>query len=229
MVSWHRHRLTIRPRPRAAFRPMSVAAVFFLVPLAVVSAPAVHHAAGAGFASSSGRERAAGSPTKAILYQAFTASGKPAIRVTKTVHGFCWEGSLAAARNDAWRCQSGNELFDPCFSSSKAKGIVLCVSEPWTTSAVKIKLTKPLPKPYAGKPSTKGLPWGIKTTSGLRCTFATGGTAAIGHVRANYLCLSGQEWLWGSPSRKSEPWTIYIAPLTATKLSARVKIAVAWF
>jgi hypothetical protein len=169
------------------------------------------------------------SPTKTIVYRAFAASGKPAIHVTKTVRGFCWEGSLAADRDDAWRCLSGNDLFDPCFSSGKAKGIVLCVPAPWTRSGVKIKLTRPLPKPYAGKPSTKGLPWGIKTTSGLRCVVATGATAAIGHVRANYYCLTGEDWLWGSPSRKSEPWTIYIAPLNARKLSARVKVAIAWF
>jgi hypothetical protein len=183
----------------------------------------------AGIASASGQERAGGSRTKTAIYRAFTASGKPAIHVTKTVRGFCWEGSLAAARNDAWRCLSGNDIFDPCFSSGKARGFVLCVLAPWTRSGVRMKLTRRLPKPFAGKPSTRGLPWGIKTTSGLKCVFATGATAAIGHVRANYYCLNSDEWLWGSPSRKSELWTIYIAPLTARKLSARVKVAFAWF
>ena len=166
--------------------------------------------------------------TKTHIFEAFTASGKAAIHITKTVDGYCYIGSLAAARDDAWRCIGGNGLYDPCFSSHKRKGIVLCVSAPWQRSGVEIKLTKRLPKPYAGKPSTSGLPWGIETTARLKCLFATGGTAAIGRIRANYGCTNNQ-WLWGSPSRKSQPWTIYIAPLTAKKLSARTKIAVAWF
>ncbi len=230
MVRWHRHSATARPKTsRVILRLTAVNAVLLLMPLAVMSAPVVHHATGAGLASFSWRERSGGSRTKTIIYQAFTASGKPTIHVTRTVRGYCWIGSVAAARNDAWRCLSDNDLYDPCFSSSKARGIVLCVSVPWTRSGVKIKLTRRLPKPYAGKPSTKGLPWGIKTTTGLRCVLATGGTTAIGRVRANYGCLNSKEWLWGSPARKSEPWTIYIAPFNAKKLSARAKIAVAWF
>jgi hypothetical protein len=218
--------------PAAAFAAITsptATAKASAVPSGFEPASASSLSSATGFASSSGRERAGGSPTKTFIYRAFTASGKPAIHVTMTVRGFCWEGSLATARNDAWRCLSGDYLFDPCFSSSKAKGIVLCVPVPWTRSGVKIKLTRPLPKPYAGKPSTKGLPWGIKTTSGLSCVLATGGTAAIRNVRANYGCDNSEEWLWGSPSRKSEPWTIYIAPMNAKKLSARVKVAVAWF
>jgi hypothetical protein len=209
------------PLPPFCRRPLIGTAVLAcaaaLIPVAALAATA------------SPTATAGGSRTKTIIYRAFAASGKPAIHVTKTVRGFCWEGSLAAARDDAWRCLSGNGIYDPCFSSGKARGIVLCVPEPWKKSGVKIKLTRPLPKPYAGKPSTNGLPWGIETTSGLRCVAATGATAAIGHVRANYGCLTGEDWLWGSPSRKSEPWTIYIAPLNARKLSARVKVAIAWF
>jgi hypothetical protein len=167
--------------------------------------------------------------TKTHIYEAFTATGKAAIHITKTMDGSCYIGSFAAARDDAWRCLSGNDLYDPCFSSDRAKGIVLCVVAPWQRSGVKIKLTKPLPKPYAGKPSTSGLPWGIETTAGLKCVFATGGTTAIGGVRANYGCATSKEWLWGSPSRKLQPWTIYIAPFDAKKLSTRAKIAVAWF
>jgi hypothetical protein len=166
--------------------------------------------------------------TQTHIYEAFTASGKAAIGVSETVHGYCYIGSLAAARDDAWRCISGDYLYDPCFSSHKAKGIVLCLGAPWQRSGVEIKLTKPLPKPYAGNPSTSGLPWGIETAAGLKCVMATGGTTAIRGVRANYGCTSN-EWLWGSPSRKSQPWTIYIAPFDAKKLSTRAKIAVAWF
>ena len=167
--------------------------------------------------------------TQTHIFDAFTAAGKAAIHVTRTARGSCFTGALAVNRNDAWRCISGNTLYDPCFSSKKAKGVVLCPSAPWKTYAVKLKLTKRLPKPDPGKPSTSGLPWAIKTTSGMQCVMDTGATKAIGKVRANYGCVGSQNFLWGSPSRSSEPWTIYSAPLKATKLTQRVSISVAWF
>jgi hypothetical protein len=123
---------------------------------------------------------------------------------------------------------SGNYIFDPCFNSPKAQGVVLCVVSPWSKSGVEIVLTKRLPKPYGGRPSTMGPPWAIQTFTGLRCGFVTGATTAIGDRRANYGCNSN-EWLWGSPFRNSEPWTIYAAAVDAKHLSKRVKIAVAWF
>jgi len=42
---------------------------------------------------------------------------------------------------------SGNYIFDPCFSSPKAQGVVLCVVSPWSRSGVEIVLTKRLPNP----------------------------------------------------------------------------------
>ncbi len=212
----------------AWFRRTSLAAVLAAtLAVTATSLPATAAQAAGGRLQMSGgqlTDRAARTETR--IYEAFTASGKPAIHITKTLKGSCNSGSFVADRDDAWRCDNG---YDPCFSSHKAKGFVLCPSVPWQRSGVEIKLTKPLPKPHAGKPSTAGLPWGIETTAGLKCVFATGGTAAIHGVRANYGCTTGNDWLWGSPARKSQPWTIYIAPFDAKKLSARAKIAIAWF
>ena len=47
--------------------------------------------------------------------------------------------------------------------------------------------------------------------------------------RANYFCTKTKDVMWGSPSRKSEPWTIYSAVPTATRLTHKVKLSVAWF
>ena len=95
------------------------------------------------------------------------------MRITSILRGSCWSSSLAAGRDDAWRCMRGNYIFDPCFSSPKAQGVVLCVVSPWSKSGVEIVLTKRLPNPYAGRPSTTGLPWAIQTSAGLRCGFVT--------------------------------------------------------
>jgi hypothetical protein len=44
----------------------------------------------------------------------------------------------------------------------------------------------------------------------------------------DYACTNGK-WLWNLPDRTAQPWTIFIAPVTATKLTTRARIAVAWF
>jgi hypothetical protein len=169
------------------------------------------------------------STTQTHIYQAFKSNGQPAIHVVRTVHGHCVGGSSSTDRDDAWRCFSGNLIYDPCFSSAKARGKLLCPAAPWKNSGVELLYTGKLTGGDKGKASTSRLPWGIETTSGLKCAFASGATNVIGHNRLNYFCTTGKNGLWGSPSRKSEPWTIYIAAESAKHLSQRIGIKVAWF
>lgn len=171
--------------------------------------------------------------TQARVYYAFNAAGRPAIRVTRRVRGSCWTGSLAINRNDAWRCFAGNNVIaDPCFSSGKTKGIVLCPapSAAWR-SGVKINLTRGLPRRYGHKrgPSKSGKPWGIQTTSGLRCVLGSGAAPIVGKRRANYGCGPSRQFLWGAPQRNFKLWRIYIAPINARKLTRKAEIRTAWF
>lgn len=175
-----------------------------------------------------GTASAHGPSTRAVIFRAFNGRGKPAIHIIRTVRGTCVGGSAATNRSDAWRCMSGNMIYDPCFSSARATGFVLCGALPWHRFGVKLKLTGPLTLGHHGPPSTSGLPWAIKTMSGAKCVIDTGATNAIHGVRANYYCTN-PSWLWGSPSRRSEPWTILSAPESATALTHRVKIRTAWF
>jgi hypothetical protein len=164
--------------------------------------------------------------TRTVIYRAFTSSGQPTITVTKTVRGSCFAASIAADRNDAWRCMSGNLIHDPCFSSTRAKGIVLCPAAAWKRSGIKIKLTAALPRPgNKPKPSTSGRPWAIKTTSGLRCAVLTGMAPVSGKHFGSYLCSDG-EFLWDAPNRKTSPWTIGIGK---TKPTGKAQVRVAWF
>jgi hypothetical protein len=175
---------------------------------------------------------AAATHTRASIDTPVASSGAPTVHVASTVRGHCWIGSLAAARSDAWRCLTGNLIYDPCFSSPSAPGIVLCpASGPWTPRAIKIKLTAKLPTKYAnpGRPSTTGLPWALVTTSGWRCRLATGATSVVQGRRANYVCTGTKDWLWGAASRRSEPWKILVAPASANKLKRTVGIRSAWF
>ena len=148
----------------------------------------------------------------------------------QTVKGHCFSGSSRANRNDAWRCLSKNLLYDPCFSSSKAKGIVLCPAAAWRRSGVKIILTQGLPTKFGNKraPSTNVRPWAMQTISGIRCVREGMGPFIIPTVVGDYACTNGK-WLWGQPNRKTQPWTIYMASVTATTLTTKARIRIAWF
>jgi hypothetical protein len=170
--------------------------------------------------------------TQPTVFEPFTSAGIPASPPQKTITGSCWTGSLASARADAWRCMSGNEIIDPCFSSTQARAIVLCsTSGPWDRGLLEIKLTKQLPARYAnkGKPSTVGLPWALETTTGRKCELATGATDVIIGMRLNYFCEGTKRGLWGPPARDSQPWHIYAALPSARTLSKQVNIRYAWF
>ncbi len=177
-----------------------------------------------------GSVAAAATQTSARIYRAFTSSGASAISITKTVRGHCFSGSLQADRNDAWRCLSKNLLYDPCFSSSKARGIVLCPAAAWRRSGVKIVLTKGLPVKSGNTrpPSTKVAPWAMQTMSSINCVLEGMGPVISPNLAADYACRNGK-WLWGRPNRRTQPWTIYIAPVTATKLTTKARIRLAWF
>jgi hypothetical protein len=170
----------------------------------------------------------ASTATKTTIYQAFKSNGKPAIHVVKTFHGSCNGGSIATDRSDAWRCFAANQVLDPCFSSAKAKGVLLCPAAPWKASGVELKVSGALKLGDKGKASTSRMPWGIETTTGQKCAFASGASTVVDKQRLNYFC-TGTDELWGIPSRKTKPWTILTAPEGAHKLSKRVGIKIAWF
>src|SRR4051812_41136067 len=49
------------------------------------------------------------------------------VNVSKSGNGYCWEGSIADTRSDAWRCFLGNLILDPCFSNETATSdFVIC-------------------------------------------------------------------------------------------------------
>jgi hypothetical protein len=76
------------------------------------------------------------------------------------------------------------------------------------------------------------------TTAAVYRAFSAGGRI-VPHIRVQSgYCWSASDvtprgakakyGLWGFPDRASQPWTIFSAPLRATKLSARVAISRAW-
>ncbi len=173
---------------------------------------------------------ASAAPTRATIYRAFAPGGSSRLHASSRP-GYCWTGSSTAARRDAWRCMTGNLIRDPCFSSSRRPGIVLCPNGPWLGTGVRIRLTKALPRRYAnrGAPSLRSEPWAIELSDRRRCLLSSGATAVLEGRRLNYFCAGpGSEGLWGLPDRHTEPWTILTAPFQAVRLGARLPIRHAW-
>ena len=108
--------------------------------------------------------------------------------------GHCWTDSIAIARPDAWRCMSGNEIYDPCFEG-KDKGFVVCDPNPAKGDpGRRMKLTAPLPEPE-GQPGPAIDPgaWLVELEDGTICRPGTGTSEEIEGKIAHYFCESREK------------------------------------
>ncbi|BAS28690.1 hypothetical protein [Limnochorda pilosa] len=92
------------------------------------------------------------------------------------LQGSCWTGSLAAPREGAFRCASGNAIFDPCFAMD---GAVACPrGNPAENRGVLLELTEPLPQPpdaWTNPPDpAHPSPWFVRLAGGGECGVLTG-------------------------------------------------------
>ncbi len=213
-------------RHTARFRPV----VICLALLVATEAIAI---AGCGGAVASAR------PTTTVtVFRAFAASGSATIKVSH-VRGSCYRGALNTRRSDAWGCvTAGPDLWDPCFSSTHAPGVVVCPNDN-PASGIEIKLGQGLPgiKLVQGLPTAyrnRGAPsarysWSIELSNGEYCGMVFTATQVVHGVHLDYTCAGDNRiGLWGLPRRTTEPWTILIAPRTATTLTKRIAIKRAW-
>lgn len=101
-----------------------------------------------------------------------TVTFNPAkMKVTATITGSCWTGSIASLRSDAYRCMSGNNIHDPCFKVD-AKSVV-CPTNVVANSGIRISLRKPLPRANPEAPSNAFM---MALAGGITCNMATGTT-----------------------------------------------------
>lgn len=104
--------------------------------------------------------------------------------------GHCWINSLVLWRPDAWRCVSGNILYDPCFSTEGLSEAVICGATPWNGGVgFKLNLTEPLP---VNNPIPDGdYAWAYVLEDGVSCGYMGGATWAFDGERVNYSCSAG--------------------------------------
>jgi hypothetical protein len=134
-------------------------------------------------------------------------------------------GSNVIERADAYRCFSGNFVYDPCFSINDTQ--VLCPTDgPWSGAGVLINTSSSLVS--SGKDQgTRGQPWAIQLADGTRCVAVSGATSEVAGQRLGYFCKHGIG-LYGNVQRSAAVWTIFVGTPHSATLAQR-PIAIAWF
>jgi hypothetical protein len=140
---------------------------------------------------SSSNHHAARPATVVKTFRAYTGAGDLAVTVGDVATGSCWTNSIAAPVADAYRCISGNRIYDPCFASPRPAGPleVACLAAPWDQAEV-LRLSGALP---TSKPLDGGRPWAIVLGNGARCVAATGTVPQAGGVTLDYHCTDGRD------------------------------------
>lgn len=90
---------------------------------------------------------------------------------SQTLSGHCWTASIASRRSDAYRCMTGNEIYDPCFKVNSRT--VACPTNPTVNRGVRIRLTKPLPQANVTNSHNA---WMMQLAGGAQCNLGTGTT-----------------------------------------------------
>jgi hypothetical protein len=121
--------------------------------------------------------------------------------------GSCWEGSAFLNRVDAWRCTSGDIIYDPCFNIPGNSQAVICYIDPMDNStSFKLNLTEPLPEhwPISTNSAWANSAWEFELADGTDCRIMGGATAVFEGKRVNYSCTDG--WYVLGDLQKGKVW-----------------------
>lgn len=153
------------------------------------------------------------------------------MQLSEKVSGKCFAASAASStRPDAWRCNAGNEILDPCYQRilSDEKQLACPVEGPWSQKVALLTLTEALPSERRKEMSRdSALPWAIELANGKRCSLFTGATAPVAGMRINYGCPGGFQAV-GEIDRSTPVWCVFFQSENSSALE-QVDIAVAWY
>ena len=132
--------------------------------------------------------------------------------------GECWTDSIAApTKQGAWRCKSGDKIYDPCFET--IEGRVVCGANPDNPNVgFELTLTKPLPKPLVVKTNDDNSIWRVLLTNAVFCYKETGTTTMIDGVVYSFMCGRDElRWLKGNSDevfdKNGGEWTVGMVQL----------------
>ncbi len=155
------------------------------------------------------------------------------IEVVEHVEGSCLARSLASPeRPDAYRCEAGSAILDPCFLDPMVGGAVLhCAREPFSLEVVELTVLQDLPERSAEPidpdyPSARA--WALVLEGGQRCGLLTGATAGIAGMRIDYGCDDGSAVV-GPIDHGTPVWRVFHRAHHGAHSLDRVVIVEAWF
>ncbi len=178
----------------------------------------------------------------------FTADGlNPSLTVSSTIEGICdFQSSIASTRPDAWGCNTGGGILDPCFENPflapDELGQLACFNTPFSTDVVLLTLTAPLSREKEGTAEAGAddaqsataesaigpwdLPWAIELANGDRCALMRGTLFFMAGQTIYYGCERGGTIL-GEPDRSQPVWVVSYAAEGALT-SDLVDVVAAW-
>lgn len=128
--------------------------------------------------------QAGAAKTEVITYQPHRDSATQ----YKTIGGDCWENSPMVNRVDAYRCNSENQISDPCFVLPNEKLLICGVDIATGKGGFLLQPTKEPPTGALWSNNIPGWAMQVQLASGEICSFTGGATLDIKGGRLNYLC-----------------------------------------
>ena len=152
----------------------------------------------------------------------------PGIVVKQDLQGSCWEGSIADyANSNAWRCDSGNYIYDPCFSNA-AQTQVACpiVGDMSTVNVIELTQVLPLRTRNSGaNPGTNPYVMLLKLADGATCGYTTGTEDFVDGINLAGGCSNGYGLV--AVHSQSPLWTATVLVPSSTSLITIV-VTEAW-
>lgn len=146
------------------------------------------------------------------LYHPFSEAPFQATPViTHHLFGTCREQSYLDKRDDAWRCETKNATYDPCFIKKHgSKNALVCPLAPWQDKAIMISIDAPLDNSnHETLDMSKTEPWAVELTNGKRCKRLSHPIEDETGETAHYRC-GDNTLLIGNFYRCKGLWEIYL-------------------
>lgn len=169
-------------------------------------------------------------PTQVQLILPFTALGRLGLRISARVQGRCIAASVAdSGRTDAWRCMSGNRIYDPCFEGfEQSTPVVACLESPRASAVIVLTPAGGVPRQLANKGfPLASPPWSLLLRNGASCGLLTGATFGLAGMRINYACTDGG-YLIGDVDRSQPQWRVFYLGRRATT-ATQVSVITAYY
>jgi len=207
----------------APMSPAQVAALGPLVPWQVQWLETGGASGVPGLIPSAGASQGAQGAQGGALMQLVTmvSTWTPAgFQATQTVSGSCWTGSIAAPRAGAYRCTSGNGIFDPCFAMSGGQAVACPSGNPGDERGTVIHLTAALPAGNTAQATPKH-PWYFTLLDQAACGAMTGTLVSPDHTYDCLIPATGtdpqQSVYCTAPAEDGQVYTVDCAPLSAER------------